>query len=105
MFLKLLFLAVLFTASQPLGLAMSLRTSAIEILIGFFYSFIKFTVSSSEQEGDSASVPASLLEEQIKQRSSIVFNIDEDDYLVRHFYKKNGVLPFFVENGEELALI
>lgn len=40
-------------------------------------------VSSSEQQGDSASVPASLLEEQIKQRSSIVFNIDEDDYLAR----------------------
>jgi len=40
-------------------------------------------VSSSEQQGDSSSVPASLLEEQIKQRSSIVFNIDEDDYLAR----------------------
>lgn len=42
-------------------------------------------VSSSEQlnSEDSGSVPASLLEEQIRQRSSIVFNIDEDDYLSR----------------------
>ena len=40
-------------------------------------------VSSSEQQSeDSSSVPASLLEEQIRQRSSIIFNIDEDDYLV-----------------------
>ena len=71
---------------------MSLRTSAIEIQTGFLYSFLKFTVSSSEQQGDSSSVPASLLEEQIKQRSSIVFNIDEDDYLVRHLKKKGGSL-------------
>jgi len=41
-------------------------------------------VSSSEQcSEESGSVPASLLEEQIRQRSSIVFNIDEDDYLSR----------------------
>ena len=83
---------------------MSLRTSAIEIQTGFLYSFLKFTVSSSEQQGDSSSVPASLLEEQIKQRSSIVFNIDEDDYLVRHLKKKQGA-RFFVENEEELVLI
>ena len=73
---------------------MNLLTSAIEIQTGFLYSFLKFTVSSSEQQGDSASVPASLLEEQIKQRSSIVFNIDEDDYLVRHLKKKQGARFF-----------
>ena len=45
-------------------------------------------MSSSDQlnSEDSGSVPASLLEEQIRQRSSIVFNIDEDDYLVRDIY-------------------
>ena len=61
-------------------------------LLGFFQSFqfFFFLVSSSDQlnSEDSGSVPASLLEEQIRQRSSIVFNIDEDDYLVRDIYVK-----------------
>ena len=54
------------------------------------FIFFFFVVSSSDQlnSEDSGSVPASLLEEQIRQRSSIVFNIDEDDYLVRNIYVK-----------------
>ena len=49
-------------------------------------------VSSSEQQSeDSSSVPASLLEEQIRQRSSIVFNIDEDDYLVSYIFLAQDV--------------
>ena len=58
-------------------------------------------VSSSEQQSeDSSSVPASLLEEQIRQRSSIVFNIDEDDYLVSliFFVSRCGVDFFQFQN-------
>ena len=55
-------------------------------------------MSSSDQlnSEDSGSVPASLLEEQIRQRSSIVFNIDEDDYLVRDIYVKKIFLSFLI---------
>ena len=46
------------------------------------------SVPSEQYREDSAgSIPASLLEEQIRQRSSIVFNIDEDDYLVSGCFK------------------
>ena len=49
---------------------------------------IQSSAPSEQYSEDSAgSIPASLLEEQIRQRSSIVFNIDEDDYLVREFFK------------------
>ena len=59
-------------------------TNMFPVLIFTFISQFPFLpVSSSEQcSEESGSVPASLLEEQIRQRSSIVFNIDEDDYLV-----------------------
>ena len=40
------------------------------------------SVSEEHIENSAASIPTSLLEEQNRQRSSIVFNIDEDDYLV-----------------------
>lgn len=40
------------------------------------------SVSEEHSEDSAASIPTSLLEEQNRQRSSIVFNIDEDDYLV-----------------------
>ncbi|XP_022782056.1 leucine-rich repeat-containing protein 7-like isoform X2 [Stylophora pistillata] len=40
-------------------------------------------VSEQYSEDSAGSIPTSLLEEQIRQRSSIVFNIDEDDYLTR----------------------
>ncbi|XP_078353436.1 uncharacterized protein LOC144638124 isoform X5 [Oculina patagonica] len=41
------------------------------------------SVSEQQSEDSAGSIPASLLEEQLRQRSSIVFNIDEDDYLSR----------------------
>lgn len=48
------------------------------------YMFPQQPAAEEEQPSeDSGSLPASLLEEQIRQRSSIVFNIDEDDYLSR----------------------
>ena len=50
----------------------------------FFY-FLGGSVSEEYSEDSAGSIPASLLEEQIRQRSSIVFNIDEDDYLVSNF--------------------
>ena len=55
-------------------------------------------MSSSDQlnSEDLGSVPASLLEEQIRQRSSIVFNIDEDDYLVRDIYVKKSFLSLLI---------
>ena len=50
-----------------------------------FFIFWGGSVSEEYSEDSAGSIPASLLEEQIRQRSSIVFNIDEDDYLVSNF--------------------
>lgn len=71
--------------------------STIVVVLNFQGSDLHFTfvptislssVPSEQYSEDSAgSIPASLLEEQIRQRSSIVFNIDEDDYLVSEFHK------------------
>ena len=56
-------------------------------VLNFYFLIFLGGVSVSEEysEDSAGSIPASLLEEQIRQRSSIVFNIDEDDYLVSNF--------------------